>query len=96
MMHNSSNDELIRLTSSVRYRAVGEEGVLVHLENGRVIVVNPVGLHIVQLLGAPITRQALAVAIAAEFHVTADQAESDLQAFLAELDQEQVLERGGA
>jgi hypothetical protein len=80
----------------VRYRAVGEDGVLVHLENGRVLVVNPVGLHIVQLLGAPISRQALAHAVADEFNVAADQAESDLEAFLAELDQEQVLERGAA
>lgn len=92
-MNTSLDNEQISLTSQVRYRAVGEEGVLVHLENGRVIVVNEVGLFIVQLLGSPKSRKELADAIALEFEVSADQAESDLEQYLAELENEQVLER---
>ena len=82
----------INLTSRVRYRAVGEDGVLVHLDNGRVIVVNEVGLHIVQLLDRSMLRKDLTASVAAEFDVSADQAEADLDLFLAELDKEQVLE----
>jgi len=91
-MTNMQDNQKISLTSQVRYRAVGDEGVLVHLENGRVIVVNEVGLFIVQLLAAPKTRRELAEAIALEFEVSADQAESDLELYLAELENEQVLD----
>jgi hypothetical protein len=91
-MNTSLNNKQISLTSQVRYRTVGDDGVLVHLENGRVIVVNEVGLFIVQQLNSPKTRQELAVAISHEFEVTENQAESDLEVYLAELDNEQVLE----
>ena len=84
--------EQISLTSQIRYRAVGDDGVLVHLENGRVVVVNEVGLFIVQQLDSPKTHQELAAAISQEFEVTEKQAAVDLEVYLAELDNEQVLE----
>ncbi len=83
----------IQLSSQVRYRAVGEEGVLVHLENGRVIVVNEVGLFIIGQLDVPRTQNELARAISREFEVTEEQAASDLELYLAELAREQVLEQ---
>ena len=92
-MNKQSDDERIRLSSQVRHRAVGEDGVLVHLANGRVLVVNEVGLHIVEQLRDPRTRQELAASIADAFEVSPDQAEADLETYLAELDAEQVLER---
>jgi DNA phosphorothioation-dependent restriction protein DptG len=92
-MHETANNETISLTEQVRFRAVGEDGVLVHLESGRVIVVNEVGLHIVQQLNESRTRAELTSSIVSEFEVSAAQAESDLDAFLAELDQEQILVR---
>ena len=84
-------NETITLQSTVRYRAVGDDGVLVHLDNGRVIVVNEVGLFIVQLLGEQATHQALVEAVAAEFDVSADQAGADIDQFLRQLEEEQVL-----
>ena len=90
---NPLNAEIISLASRVRHRAVGEDGVLVHLDNGRVIVVNEVGRHIVQLLDKPMSRKALVASLVAEFDVTAEQAETDLDSYLAELAQEQVLAR---
>ena len=92
-MHETASNETISLTDQVRFRAVGEDGVLVHLESGRVIVVNEVGLHIVQQLNESRTRAELTSSIASEFEISAEQAETDLDAFLAELDQEQVLVR---
>lgn len=91
-MIESQDTKQIMLTSQVRYRAVGGDGVLVHLENGRVIVVNEVGLFIVQQLDSPRTSHQLAAAISLEFEVTENQAKSDLEVYLAELDNEQVLE----
>ena len=91
-MHETVDSKSISLSPQVRYRAVDDEGVLVHLENGRVVVVNEVGLHIVQQLKKPITRSDLAMSIAAEFEVSSAQATEDLDLFLAELDQDQILD----
>lgn len=90
-MHESPAANQITLTSRLRYRAVGAEGVLVHLDSGRVIVVNEVGLFVIQQLSRPRTRQDLVQALVDEFNVTASQAESDLEYYLVELAAEQVL-----
>ncbi|MFT6155983.1 MAG: signal transduction histidine kinase [Neolewinella sp.] len=87
----SATDKLC-LSAQVRHRAVGEDGVLVHLQNGRVIVVNEVGQHIVQLLQNPISTMSITESISAKFDVTPQQAESDITKFLAELDQENIFD----
>jgi hypothetical protein len=76
----------------VRHRVVGEDGVLVHLDSSRVIVVNEVGRYIVQLLDQPTSRKALIASLVAEFDVSAEQAEADLDLFLGELANEQLVE----
>ncbi len=92
-MQEQQVDGIIQLSSQVRYRAVGDDGVVVHLANGRVVVVNEVGLHLLGQLAAPRTREELAASVAKAFEVSPDQAEADLDGYLAELDAEQVLER---
>ena len=57
------------------------------------IVVNEVGLHIVQQLATPKTRQQLIESITSTFDVNKEQAETDLAVYIAELDKEQVFER---
>ncbi len=96
-MPETINEETIRLSSRVRYRAVGDEGVLVHLENGRVLVVNEVGLHIVEALG----RQAMTVAelaesVVREFEVDVASARADVAVFLDQLRGEQAIDTVGA
>lgn len=88
---NSMANREFCLSDQVRHRSVGEDGVLVHLQNGRVIVVNEVGLYIIQLLQNPITAVMMVESISAEFDVSLLQAESDLSSFLSELDQENIL-----
>ncbi len=83
--------ETLGLSSSVRFRNIDGDGVIVHLENSRVIVVNEVGLHIIQKLDTPVTREELAASICEEFDVSDEQAERDLQVYLSALDQEQIL-----
>jgi len=92
-MQKNGKDTKIQLTAQIRHRAVEEEGVLIHLDNGRVIVVNEVGLFIVQQLDMPVTPKELTAAIAGEFDISTDQAAKDLEKFLAELDAEQAIER---
>lgn len=85
--------EVIRLSPHVRCRAVGDEGVLVHLENARVLVVNSVGLHVVQQLEKrPMTMGELIDSVLAEFEVEADQARADVEVFLGQLRDEQALD----
>ena len=92
MVKLPSNDP-VALTPRLRYRAVGDDGVLVHLDSGRVIVVNEVGLYILQQLKQPMTRRALVEAIVGEFNVSTQDAEQDLERYLAELETEQLLQR---
>ena len=96
-MAETIGEERIKLSSRLRYRTVGDEGVLVHLENGRVLVVNAVGIHCVQALGRqPMTAAELADAVAREFEVDAGQARADLAAFLDRMRAEQAIEMPGA
>lgn len=84
----------LRLSSRLRYRAVGDDGVLVHLETGRVIVVNEVAFYIVQQLGEHrMTMPELADSLVREFEVEPDKAMSDVSVFLVELEEEKGLER---
>ncbi len=81
------------LHPQVRYRQVADEGVLVHLARGQVLVLNAVGLHIVQTLRQPKTREALLQSILDRFAVEKAQASADLDLYLQALEQEEVLVR---
>ena len=91
-MRESQANERLALAPRLRYRAVGEDGVVVHLDSGRVIVVNEVGLYIIQQLKEPMTRRSLIDAIVKEFNVAAPEAEQDLEQYLQELEAEQLLQ----
>ena len=96
MPDTMSETEPLRLQSRIRYRSVDGEGVVLHLDTGRVMVVNEVGLRIVELLREPMLTSELAAAIAEEFEVTLNQAESDIGSFLEELHAEEVLASGAS
>ena len=86
----------VRLSGRVRFRDVAGQGVLVHLEEGRVLVVNEVGLYIVQALGRQaMTESELAEAVAQAFEVDAVQAKSDVAVFLDQLRGEKALQTVG-
>jgi len=92
-MNEQPDEEQIRLSSKIRHRAVGDEAVLVQLATGRVLVVNEVGLHVVEQLRVSRTREQLWASITEAFEVAPDQAAADLDTFLAALDAEQALEQ---
>lgn len=91
-MNTIDMNKTVQLSSRVRYRAVDDEGVVVHLDNGQVIVVNTVGLYILQQLERAKTVENLVTAMAEEFHITADAAYNDLMRYLEELSEHQVLQ----
>ncbi len=95
-MPESSQENKIRLSGRVRFRDVAGQGVLVHLEEGRVLVVNDVGLFIVQALGRQaMTESELAAAVAQAFEVDAARAQSDVAVFLEQLRGEKALQTVG-
>ena len=65
-----------------------------HLDSGRILVVNEVGLHIINTLTEPSTHRELIASIEEQFDVSSECAAIDLEAFLAELEREQVLIKG--
>lgn len=86
------NDDMIGLSTKTRFRAVGEEGVLVHLESARVLVVNEVGLHLVGELGRGATTvDRLAQSVVSRFEVEFEQARRDVGDFLEQLRNEQAV-----
>ena len=90
----SNIGEKITLSPRIRHRILGAEGVLVHLEQGRVIVINEVGVCVVGLLSdseAPMTREELVHSVVEQYDVSMDQATNDVHAFIEQLDQENAL-----
>ena len=86
----------VRLSGRVRFREVAGQGVLVHLDEGRVLVVNDVGLYIIQaLVRHAMSESELADAVAQAFEVDAIQAKSDVALFLEQLRGEKALQTTG-
>ena len=89
-------DTVLSINPRVRFRAVGDEGVLVHLDSGRVIVVNDVGLFLVEQLQQAQSSKQLCQAIVESFDVSPEQAQQDLDEYLAAMDAEHMLQRAPA
>ena len=79
------------MNSRVRYRAVGEDGVLVHLDNAEVMVVNEVGLFLVQQLSQSRTTQQLVDAVVGEFNVEPGRASADVDSYISQLRERELI-----
>jgi len=85
-MAETANEQRFRISGRVRHRAVVGEGVLVHLDSGRVLVVSEVGLSLVQRLAeGAMTVTELADAVVREFEVESERARADVEVFLGQL-----------
>jgi len=81
----------LQLSSRARFRDVGGEGVIVNLESGRVVVVNAVGLFIVQQLANQVTENEVVDLITAAFDVSDAEAQTDLSEFLNNMAAEKLV-----
>jgi hypothetical protein len=80
------------LNPRVRYRTVGESfGVLVHLERGTVVTMNAQAARTLALIAALGSRAEVAAQVAAEQDVPLATVDADLEPFLAELRQQEIL-----
>ncbi|MCP3982454.1 MAG: PqqD family protein [bacterium] len=66
--------------------------MVVDSDKALVHVLNPVGNRIFAMLDGTHTLDAIAAAVAEEFNVPAEQARQDVEAFLAELDSQEMLD----
>jgi len=81
-----------RPRSDVRFRRIGDEAVVVRQDAPEVLVLNPVGARVLELLTGGETLGAVGAALAEEFEVAPGEAEADARAFAAELESAGVIE----
>jgi len=75
----------ITLDEEILFRAVGSEGVVVDQRKAEVIVVNALGLKVLELLRREEPRHAIIDTIAAQYDSTESQVTADVDAFLEDL-----------
>ena len=85
-------DDRLTLRSQVRFRAIDEEGVIVHTERGVVIVINALGLRTLELIREQGSRRAVIVQLAAEYDASDTTIAADVDAFLDQMREQQLLE----
>ena len=82
-----------RLNPRVRFRAVGDEGVVVQIENSEVIVVNNVGLRILDLIReGGNTIAGIVASLQDDYQVTPDQLQQDVTRYVVDLRKHNVLQ----
>jgi hypothetical protein len=85
--------EDLLLNPRVRFRAVGDEGVVVQIENSEVIVVNEVGLRILGLLREGVVAvPEIADKLHQEYQAPVEQLQSDVVHYAAQLRRHNILQ----
>lgn len=85
-------DKKIRIRPDIRYRSIADEGIVLRQDAGEVLVVNGVGIRIVELIAAGSTETEIVAVLEREFDVPADQLRADVRAYLDELSRAGVLD----
>ncbi len=77
---------ILKKCADARYRNVGGEGIVVRQTAGEVLVLNDVGVRVLELLeAADLSASALVDALVAEYAVDRATLEQDVPAYLQEL-----------
>ena len=75
----------------IRFRKVGDEGVVISMQDGRVLVVNEIGLYILDQIKQKREFDEIVGSITSEYDVNADQARADVLHYLDVLTEEKVI-----
>lgn len=84
-MNNEPLDIRYRRTPDLRFRTIGDEGMVVRQRAGEVLVLNDTGIRVLELLDGEISVGALLDILADEYQVETSELRQDIQAYLAEL-----------
>jgi PqqD family protein of HPr-rel-A system len=89
---------VISRATDVLYQALGgEEGaVLLHLDSGQYHTLNPVGARMWEILESPMTKEELGQRVIAEFDASAKDVAKDVEKFLQELLERNLVEVSNA
>lgn len=79
------DDELKLRDDDLSWRQVGDEVIVLDLRSNRYLSINPSGMALWEMLVDGSSPAAMANRLASEFGVDQDQAEADVQAFVAML-----------
>lgn len=82
---------MYRLSDQVRSARTEDGGIVLDVRSGRMLQVNPVGAHILELLREEISLAELASSIARMYAISEETAQSDVQEFLQTLDTHHLL-----
>ena len=85
---------VLRRRSAIRFRVVGDEGVVVRQDSAEVIAVNDVGASVLTLLDSPRSLAHIFEELLSEYAVDRDSLREDVVRFLGELVNAGVLEEG--
>jgi hypothetical protein len=84
-----------RLCGDVRFRRVADEGIVLRQTQGEVLVLNGVGLRVLELAGSGAAMADLLASMTAEYQVEMAELQTDVSGFLQELVGSGVLEPAG-
>ena len=88
----TDNDRIYRLRSDVRHRSIADEGIVLRQDEGEVLVVNGVGVRVVELIGERSSLPQILATLETEYAVEPDQLKTDVMAYLTALEEAGVLE----
>jgi hypothetical protein len=88
-----TTNSIVKRRDDVRWRMMGDEAVVLQQTQAEVLVLNPVGLRVLELIDAERTVQDLLTTLAAEYDVEPDTLRQDVLAYLLELADAAVLEQ---
>lgn len=81
----------LQLDENLRFRRVGDEGVVVDQRSAEIMVVTEVAVRSLELIRKTGSRQRVLDTIVEEYEVASDKAQADLDRFLEELDNRNLL-----
>ena len=82
----------VRVAPDVMFRPVGEDGVLLNLNSGTYLGLNPVGTRMWSVLGSAGSIQAACDALLEEYDVEPAQLRADLEEFIDQLLDQKLVE----
>ena len=80
-----------KLQKRVRHRLVGDEGIVVNMDTGKVSVVNGVGAHLLASMKSVKSAGELRDSVCQHFDVEPQQAEADIKSYLDNLLEEGIV-----
>jgi hypothetical protein len=85
-----------RRNPGIRFRLVGGEAVVVHQDTSEVLVLNPTGARILELLESDLSVARLVDLLGGELEVSRDELAQDTAKFLEELEEAGIITGGPA